>query len=67
MSARASIQKAIIEKLKLAVPLPNRLALISTKNRQYSTEQWLVLTSRHEPADTLYKQLVFALNKLGFE
>lgn len=56
---------AIIEKLKLAVPLPNRLALISTKNRQYSTEQWLVLTSRHEPADTLYKQLVFALKYEG--
>lgn len=56
---------ALIEKLKLPVPLPNRLALISTKKRQYSTHNWLVLTSRHEPEDTLYKQLVFALKYEG--
>lgn len=56
---------ALIEKLKLAVPLPNRLALISAKNRQYTTDEWLVLTPRHEPADTLYKQLVFALKYEG--
>jgi hypothetical protein len=55
----------LIEKLKLPVPLPNRLALISTKKRQYSTDNWLVLTSRHEPEDTLYKQLVFALKYEG--
>ncbi len=56
---------ALIEKLKLSIPLPNRLALISTKNRQYSTDNWLVLTSRHEPEDTLYKQLIFALKYEG--
>lgn len=56
---------ALIEKLKLPVPLPNRLALISTKKRQYATDNWLVLTSRHEPEDTLYKQLVFALKYEG--
>ena len=56
---------ALIEKLKLPVPLPNRLALISTKKRQYSTDKWLVLTSRHEPEDTLYKQLIFALKYEG--
>ncbi|GGD18084.1 Fic family protein [Flavobacterium orientale] len=56
---------ALIEKYRLQVPLPNRLALISTKKRHYSTNQWLVLTSRHEPEDTLYKQLVFALKYEG--
>ena len=56
---------ALIEKLNLPVPLPNRLALISTKKRQYATDNWLVLTSRHEPEDTLYKQLVFALKYEG--
>ena len=56
---------ALIEKLKLPVPLPNRLALISTKKRQYTTDNWLVLTSRHEPEVTLYKQLVFALKYEG--
>ena len=52
---------AIIEAYKLALPIPNTLALISTKNRKYSTGQWQVLTPRHEPKDTLYDQLVFAL------
>ena len=45
--------------------MPNRLALISSKKRQYTTEHWQVLTSRHEPEDTLYKQLVFALRYEG--
>jgi len=56
---------AVIEALDLAMPLPNRLALISPKKRQYTTEHWQVLTSRHEPEDTLYKQLVFALRYEG--
>ena len=56
---------AIIETLALAVPVPNNLALISTKNRKYNTEQWQVFTARHEPKDRLYDQLVFALKYEG--
>lgn len=56
---------AIIEAYNLAIPLPNRLALISQKKRQYTTANWQVFTSRHEPEDTLYKQLVFALKYEG--
>ena len=56
---------AIIEAFALAMPLPNRLSLISRKKRQYTSEHWRVLTSRHEPEDTLYKQLVFALRYEG--
>ena len=56
---------ALIEGFALAMPLPHQLALISFKKRQYTTDQWQVLTSRHEPADTLYKQLVFALKYEG--
>lgn len=56
---------ALIEGFALAMPLPNQLALISFKNRKYITHQWQVLTSRHEPSDTLYKQLVFALKYEG--
>lgn len=56
---------AIIEAFKLAVPLPAKLALISTKKRQYVTGQWQVFTPRHQPEDTLYKQLVFALKYEG--
>lgn len=56
---------AIIEAHQLHVPLPERLALISTKNRRYTTAKWLVLTPRHAPEDNLYKQLVFALKYEG--
>ena len=56
---------AIIEAYKLAVPIPNQLALISFKKRKYTTENWRVLTSRHQPEDTLYKQLIFALKYEG--
>lgn len=56
---------AIIEAYKLAVPIPSQLALISFKKRKYTTENWKVLTSRHQPDDTLYKQLVFALKYEG--
>jgi Fic family protein len=56
---------AIIEAYKLAVPIPNQLALISFKKRKYTTENWRVLTSRHQPEDSLYKQLIFALKYEG--
>ncbi|TDE01108.1 hypothetical protein [Flavobacterium hiemivividum] len=45
--------------------LANRLTSISPKKRQYTTDHWQVLTSRHEPEDTLYKQLAFALRYEG--
>ena len=56
---------ALMEAFALPIPLPARLSLISTKKRQYETDHWQVLTSRHEPEDTLYKQLVFALKYEG--
>lgn len=56
---------AVIEGYALAMPLPHGLALISSKKRQYVTEQWQVFTSRHEPEDSLYKHLVFALKYEG--
>jgi len=56
---------AIIETYNLAVPIPSQLALISLKKRKYTTEHWRVLTPRHRPEETLYKQLVFALKYEG--
>jgi Fic family protein len=56
---------AIIEALQLEMPIPQKLTLISTKKRQYQTENWAVYTSRHKPDDTLYKHLVFALKYEG--
>ncbi len=56
---------AIIDALKLPLPIPLRLALISKKHRQYATDGWLVLTPRHQPEDNLYAHLVFALKYEG--
>ena len=56
---------ALIEGYSLLMPLPFQLTLISPKKRKYTSEKWQVLTSRHEPEDSLYKQLVFALKYEG--
>jgi len=56
---------AIIDKLKLPIPIPGTLALISTKNRQYQKNGWKVFTPRYQPEETLYKQLIFALKYEG--
>jgi len=56
---------AVIDTLHLPVPLPAQLALISEKRRQYQTSEWLVFTPRHQPQDTLYDHLVFALKYEG--
>ena len=55
----------IISQFKLAVPIPERLSLISQKERKYKTEEWQVFTPRYKPDDTLFKQLVFALKYEG--
>lgn len=56
---------AIIDKLGLPVPLPDKLALISEKHRQYKTSEWLVFTPRHSPQDSLFGHLVFAIKYEG--
>jgi hypothetical protein len=56
---------AIIETLGLPMPLPNTLALISEKHRQYGVPGWIVFTPRHKPQDSLYNQLVFSIKYEG--
>jgi Fic family protein len=56
---------ALIDSLDLPVPLPNKLALISYKHRQYQTSEWSVYTIRHRPADSLYAHITFALKYEG--
>ncbi|NBC56896.1 MAG: cell filamentation protein Fic [Bacteroidetes bacterium] len=56
---------AIIEVLKLDMPLPDKLALISDKRRSYNTDKWKVFSSRTAFEDNLYKHLVFALKYEG--
>lgn len=56
---------AIIAHYALRVTIPSKLALISQKKRQYKTREWQVYTPRHQPDETLFKQLVFALKYEG--
>lgn len=56
---------AIIHALQLPMPMPNKLAIISRKHKQYSTENWIIYTPRHHPKDTLFHHLVFALKYEG--
>jgi Fic family protein len=56
---------ALIDSLKLAVPLPQKLSLISEKHKKYSVERWQIFTAKHKPKDNLYNHLVFALKYEG--
>ncbi|MBK7212993.1 MAG: Fic family protein [Bacteroidales bacterium] len=56
---------ALINTLRLPLPYPRRLALISKKHRQYMSDGWLVMTPRHQPDESLYGQIVFALKYEG--
>jgi len=58
---------ALINFYNLAVPLPSRLAAISSKHRKYETEGWAVFTPKHTPADTLAGHLTFALKYEGVD
>jgi len=56
---------AIINTMNLKLPMPDIISLISKKNRKYKKNGWNVLTPKHNPEDSLYKQLVFALKYEG--
>jgi hypothetical protein len=55
----------LIEFYKLLLPLPETLAIIGSKSRNYSTSEWKVFTISYKPKDTLYGHLVFALKYEG--
>ena len=63
--ARLAGYGAIIDGLGLSMPMPEQLALISYKNRQYRKDNWQVFTSRHLPDNNLYSHLVFAIKYEG--
>lgn len=51
----------------LRAPLPDILALISQKHKQYTTEEWMIFTPRYMPEDTLMGHLTFALKYEGID
>jgi len=56
---------AIIEKLKLPIPFPNILSLITEKSKKYNIDDWKVFPASYQPEENLYKQLVFAIKYEG--
>lgn len=58
---------ALIDKYALRVPLPPQLALISERHLKRTTDEWQVLTPRHQPSDTLGGHLRFALKWEGVQ
>src|SRR5689334_3497537 len=58
---------ALIEAFRLEVPLPERLAVISSKHRRYEAGECAVYTPRHMPDDTIAGHLTFAFRYEGVE
>src|SRR5438445_243035 len=58
---------ALIKRHQLPVPLPNQLTAIAQRHVKTSSEQWQLLTPRHQPDDTLSGHLLFALKWEGVE
>ena len=58
---------AIIEVFKIAVPIPNKLSFVSSKNRQFENDEWKVYPVSYLPDENLYKQLIFALKYEGVD
>lgn len=64
---------AIIHVLGWKIPMPGLIALVSARNRKYTTGRWVVYPQAYLPEDTaeitemeaLYRQLVFALKYEG--
>ena len=56
---------AIIKVYDLHAPLPDVLALLSQKHKQYEREDWIVFTPRYRPEDSLMGHLTFALKYEG--
>lgn len=55
----------LVERYALPVPRLPRRAAISRHHRKLSTAEWLVLTPRHAPEESLAGHLVFALKNEG--
>ena len=64
---RLAACRALVEKHKLAMPLPTRLAAVAERHKKVSSGEWRILTPRHRLEDTLAGQLTFALKWEGVD
>jgi Fic family protein len=58
---------ALIDSYQLLLPLPPRLAAVALRHHPKSSPEWLLLTPRHAPADTLGGHLELALKWEGVD
>lgn len=56
---------ALISAYDLKVPLPKKLCLIGTKFQRHTNGSWEVFTPRHQPEQSLFGHLIFALKYEG--
>jgi hypothetical protein len=63
--ARLAGYAELMDRYALRVPLPPRLAGVAGRHHPGSSLEWLLLTPRHAPADTLGAHLEFALKWEG--
>lgn len=64
---------AIINSFDLQMPMPNQIAVVSTKNKKIISAEWIIMPNPHLPDDNnqltkiqaLYNHLVFALKYEG--
>jgi Fic/DOC family protein len=65
--ARPSGYAELIAQYDLKVPLPPMLSAITERHHPVSTENWQLLTPRHQPSATLQDQIEFALKWEGID
>lgn len=58
---------AMMAAYDLALPMPTRLAAIAERHHPVSTADWIMLTPRHRPEQTLAGQLTFAIKWEGID
>jgi hypothetical protein len=58
---------ALIDTLRLAVPVPRILSAIAPHHKQYERDGWRILTPRHAPTPDLEGHLTFALKNEGVD
>lgn len=58
---------AMMAAYDLALPMPTRLAAIAERHHPVSAADWIMLTPRHRPEQTLAGQLTFAIKWEGID